>query len=248
MIRVLINGCNGKMGQEVAKAVTLTPDIEVLCGVDRIDTGDNYFPVFTDIESINVVPDVIIDFSIPEATFNILKFANIHKIPTVIATTGFTDEQREKIQEFSKNFPIFISANMSYEINLMAKLVAEISQKLPESDIEIVETHHNRKIDSPSGTALILANSINNALDNTMTYTYDRHSKNEKRDKKEIGIHSIRGGTEVGKHSVIFFGNNESLEITHNVNSRSVFANGAVKASFFVIHKDSGLYSMNDMC
>lgn len=248
MIRVLINGCNGKMGQEVAKAVTLAPDIEVLCGVDRFDTGDNSFPVFIDIESINVMPDVIIDFSIPEATFNILEFAKSHKIPTVIATTGFSDEQLEKIKQYSESFPIFKSANMSYEINLMAKLVADLSKKLSDSDIEIIETHHNRKIDSPSGTALILADSINNAQDNSMTYEYDRHSKREKRTKKEIGIHSIRGGTEVGKHSVIFFGNNESLEITHNVNSRAVFANGAVKAAFFIVHKDNGLYSMNDMC
>ena len=247
MIRVLINGCNGKMGQEVAKAVTLTPDIEVLCGVDRIDTGDNNFPVFTNIDSINLIPDVIIDFSIPEATFKILEFANKHKIPTVIATTGFSDEELEKIEEYSKNFAIFRSANMSYEINLMAKIVAELSKKLTDSDIEIVETHHNRKIDSPSGTALILADSINNALNNTMSYTYDRHDKREKRNKKEIGIHSIRGGTEVGKHSVIFFGNDESFELTHNVNSRAVFANGAVKAAFFTVHKDSGLYSMNDM-
>lgn len=247
MIRVLINGCNGKMGQEVAKAVTLTPDIEVLCGVDRIDTGDNNFPVFTNIDDINVIPDVIIDFSVPEATFKILEFANKNKIPTVIATTGFSDDELKKIEEYSNNFPIFKSANMSYEINLMAKLVADLSKKLSESDIEIIETHHNRKIDSPSGTALILADSINNALDNSMTYEYDRHSKREKRSKNEIGIHSIRGGTEVGKHSVIFFGDNESFEITHTVNSRAVFANGAVKAAFFTVHKDSGLYNMNDM-
>ncbi len=247
MIRVLINGCNGKMGQEVAKAVALTPDIEVMCGVDRIDTGDNNFPVFTNIESINLIPDIIIDFSVPEATFNILEFANEHKIPTVIATTGFSNEQLQKIEEYSKNFAIFRSANMSYEINLMAKVVAEVAKKLNDSDIEIVETHHNRKIDSPSGTALILADSINDALNNTMVYEYNRHAKREKRSKKEIGIHSIRGGTEAGKHSVIFFGNNESLEITHNVISRSVFANGAIKAAFFTVHKDSGLYNMNDM-
>lgn len=247
MIRVLVNGCNGKMGQEVAKAVTLTPDIEMLCGVDRIDTGDNSFPVFTSIDNINVIPDIIIDFSIPEATFKILEFANKNKIPTVIATTGFSDDELLKIEEYSKNFPIFKSANMSYETNLMAKLVADVAKKLSESDIEILETHHNRKIDSPSGTALILADSINNALNNSMIYEYDRHSKREKRSKNEIGIHSIRGGTEVGKHSVIFFGDNESLEITHTVNSRAVFANGAVKAAFFTVHKDSGLYSMNDM-
>lgn len=248
MIKVLINGCNGKMGQEVVKAVSNTPDIEVLCGVDRIDTGDNQFPVFTDINNINTIPDVIIDFSIPEATFNILEFANTHKIPTVVATTGFNDVELQKIENYSKNFPIFRSANMSYEINLMAKLVAELAQKLTDSDIEIVETHHNRKIDSPSGTALILADSINNALNKEMNYEYNRHSKREKRSKKEIGIHSIRGGTEVGKHSVIFFGDNESFEITHNVTSRAVFANGAIKAAFYIFHKDSGLFNMSDMC
>lgn len=248
MIKVLINGCNGKMGQEVVKSVSNTPDIEVLCGVDRIDTGDNQFPVFTDINNINTIPDVIIDFSIPEATFNILEFANTHKIPTVVATTGFNDVELQKIENYSKNFPIFRSANMSYEINLMAKLVAELAQKLTDSDIEIVETHHNRKIDSPSGTALILADSINNALNKEMNYEYNRHSKREKRSKKEIGIHSIRGGTEVGKHSVIFFGNNESFEITHNVTSRAVFANGAIKAAFYIFHKDSGLFNMSDMC
>lgn len=248
MIKVLINGCNGKMGKEVAKAINLTPDIEVLCGVDRIDTGDNSFPVFTDINKINLIPNVIIDFSIPEATFNILEFANRNNIPTVIATTGFNNDELNKIKEYSENFPIFRSANMSYEVNLMAKLVSELAQKLTDSDIEIVETHHNRKIDSPSGTALILADSINNALNNEMNYEYNRHSKREKRTKKEIGIHSLRGGTEVGKHSVIFFGDNESFEITHNVTSRAVFANGAIKAAFYIVHKENGLYNMNDMC
>ncbi len=247
MVKVLINGCNGKMGQELAQAINLTPDIEVLCGFDRIDTGDNNFPVFTNINSIDLLPDVIIDFSIPEATFNILEFAKLKKIPIVIATTGFSDIELQKIENYSKEIPIFKSANMSFEINLMAKLVSELAKKLSDSDIEIIETHHNRKIDSPSGTAIILADSINNALNNEMTYEYDRHSKHTKRDKKEIGIHSIRGGTEAGKHSVIFFGNNESLEITHNVTSRSVFANGAIKAAFFIIHKDNGLYNMNDM-
>lgn len=248
MIKVLINGCNGKMGQEVSKEIRITQDIEVLCGVDRLDTGDNNFPVFTNIDDINLIPDVIIDFSIPEATFKILEFAKKYKIPTVIATTGLSDEQILKLEEYSKEFPIFRSSNMSYEINLMAKLVAELAQKLSDSDIEIVETHHNRKIDSPSGTALILADSINQALDNKMNYEYDRHSKREKRSKNEIGIHSIRGGNEVGKHSVIFFGNNESLEITHNVNSRAVFASGAIKAAMFIVHKENGLYNMNNMC
>ncbi len=248
MIKVLINGCNGKMGQEVAKAIKKTQDVEILCGFDRIDTGDNTFPVFTDINNINLIPDVIIDFSIPQATLNILEFAQKNKIPTVIATTGLSDIALEKIENYSKEFPIFRSANMSYEVNLLSKLVAELSKKLPDSDIEIVETHHNRKIDSPSGTALILADSINNALENSMYYEYNRHGKREKRNKKEIGIHSIRGGNEVGKHTVIFFGDDESLEITHNVNSRGVFANGAIKAAQFIVHKNSGLYNMNDLC
>lgn len=248
MIKVLINGCNGKMGQEVAKAIKKTQDVETLCGFDRIDTGDNSFPVFTDINNINLIPDVIIDFSVPQATLNILEFAHKNKIPTVIATTGLSDIDIEKIERYSNDFPIFRSANMSYEVNLLSKLVAELAKKLPESDIEIVETHHNRKIDSPSGTALILADSINEALENSMYYEYNRHGKREKRNKKEIGIHSIRGGNEVGKHTVIFFGDNESLEITHNVNSRAVFANGAVKAAQFIIHKEKGLYNMNNLC
>ena len=247
MIKILINGCNGKMGQVLAKEIFRTSDVEVICGVDIIDTGDNDFPVFTNIKDINIIPDVIIDFSVPESTFNILEFAKANKIPIVIATTGFTDTELEKIQTYSENIPIFKSANMSYEINLMSKLVADIAAKLPDSDIEIVETHHNRKIDSPSGTALILADSINNALENEMNYEYNRHAKREKRSKKEIGIHSIRGGNECGKHTVIFFGENESLEITHNVNSRAIFANGSIKAAKFIINKVSGLYNMNHM-
>lgn len=248
MIKVLINGCNGKMGQEVAKEIAKTPDIETLCGVDRADTGDNLFPVFTDINDIDLIPDVIIDFSVPISTMNILEFAKKNKVPTIIATTGLSDIELEKIERYSKEFPIFRSANMSYEVNLLSKLVAELAKKLSDSDIEIVETHHNRKIDSPSGTALILADSINKALDNTMHYEYNRHGKREKRTKKEIGIHSIRGGNEVGKHSVIFFGDNESLEITHNVNSRAVFASGAIKAAMYLAHKEPGLYDMNDLC
>jgi 4-hydroxy-tetrahydrodipicolinate reductase len=248
MVKVLINGCNGKMGQVLSERIRDTQDIEVLCGVDKIDTGDNNYPVFTDIHSINLIPDVIIDFSIPVATFPILDFAKKNNIPIVIATTGFTEKEEEKIKEISKNLPIFKSSNMSYEINLMSKLVASLAKKLPESDIEIVETHHNRKVDAPSGTALILADSINEACNNEFEYEYNRHAKREKRTKNEIGIHSLRGGTEAGKHTVIFFGNNESLEITHNVTSRSVFADGAIKAANFIIHKDNGLYSMNDLC
>ena len=192
MVRVLINGCNGKMGQVIATVVEKTPDIEVLCGVDIYDTGDNKFPVYTNISDIQETPDVIIDFSVPEATFKILAYASEHKVPVVIATTGFSEEQTEKIKEISNNTAIFKAANMSYEINLMSKLVAELSTKLPDSDIEIIETHHNRKIDSPSGTAYLLADSINKAQNNSLNYVFDRHSKREKRSKKETQRKTIK--------------------------------------------------------
>ena len=246
-MKILVNGCNGKMGQEVSKQIKLTQDMDVLCGVDRTDSGDNPFPVFTNANDVDLIPDVIIDFSAPAFTFNILEFAKKNNIPTVIATTGFSDKEMEKIEEISKVIPIFKSANMSYEINLMSKLVAELATKLRDSDIEIVETHHNRKIDSPSGTALLLADEINAALDNEKEYVYDRHSKREARKKTEIGFSSIRGGTEVGSHSVIFFGDHESFEIKHSCSSRSVFANGAIKAAKFLEHKNPGLYNMNDL-
>lgn len=246
-MKVLINGCNGKMGQEVAKQIKLDEDSEVICGVDRIDLGDNGFPVFTNINDISLIPDIIIDFSIPAATFNILEFAKKHSIPVVIATTGFTDKELEKIKKYSEIIPIFRSANMSYEINLMSKIACELAQKLRDADIEIVDVHHNKKIDSPSGTAFLLANDINNALDNEKEFVFERHSRRAAREKKEIGIHSIRGGTEVGKHSIMFYGDNESFEITHTCTSRSVFANGAIKAAKFILHKDNGFYNMNDM-
>ena len=193
------------------------------------------------------MPDVIIDFSTPSAAMNILDYAKANKVPIVIATTGFTDEQEKIIKDTAKEIPIFKSSNMSYETNLFISLVSKLAPVLNDSDIEIVEVHHNRKVDAPSGTALMIANGINKSLDNSMHYEFDRHSKKQPRDKKEIGIHSVRGGTEVGKHSVFFFGDNESLEISHTVNSRSVFAKGAIKAAGFIVNQKNGLYDMNDL-
>jgi len=247
MIQVLISGCNGKMGQEVAKQIWNLDAFNCIAGFDRMDLGDNKFPVYTDLSKVTEKPDIIIDFSIPEATFKILDFASKNNIPVVIATTGFTDEEMEKIKEYSKTIPIFKAANMSFEVNLMAKLASEIAKSVQDSDIEIVETHHNRKIDAPSGTALFLADSINNTLENKMEYEYNRHSKREKRKKNEIGIHSIRGGNIVGKHTVTFFSDDEYIEITHNVSSRSVFAKGAIKAADFLVHKAPGMYDMNNL-
>lgn len=230
-IRVLINGCNGKMGQEVAKKARVLEGIEVFGGVDIKDSGDNFFPVYTDLNEIkDEMPDVIIDFSIPEASFKILEFAKSNKIPMVLATTGFSAVELDKINEYGKEIPIFQSYNMSYSISVMSKIVAELATLLEGADIEIVETHHRRKIDSPSGTALMLAESINNVLNNKLNYEYNRHSKREKRSENEIGIHSIRGGTESGTHSVIFFGNDESFEVKHTVTSRGVFAERSFKS------------------
>ena len=204
MIKVLINGINGRMGLEVLKQVNISSDFEALCGVDKFDNNLG-FPTYTDINLIKEIPDVIIDFSIPEATMNILEFAKEKNIPIVIATTGFSNEQLSIIQEYSKYIPIFRSGNMSYEINIMADVVSKLATQLKDSDIEIVETHHRNKIDSPSGTALILADSINDSLNNEMDYQYNRHNVRQKRPDKEIGIHSIRGGTEVGKHTSVVF-------------------------------------------
>ncbi len=246
MINVLINGINGRMGQEVLKAIQSSSDFNVSCGVDKLESF-NSIPIYSNFDSIKEKVDIIIDFSIPEATINILEYAMENRIPIVIATTGFSQEQLNKISDYSKYIPIFRSGNMSYEINIMSDIVAKLAVLLKDSDIEIVETHHKNKIDSPSGTALILADSINKALDNKMDYQYNRHSVRNKRPENEIGIHSIRGGTEVGKHTVLFLGENESFELTHTVTSRSIFANGSLKAAKFLINQENGLYSMKDL-
>jgi len=247
MIKVLINGCNGKMGQEVAQAISRNDNFQTICGVDKTDTGDNKFPVYTDTNQIKEEPDIIIDFSIPIATFKILEYAVNKKIPVVIATTGFNDEEILKIKEYSKQIPIFQSGNMSYEVILMSHIVSEVAKILKNSDIEIVETHHNRKVDAPSGTALMLADSINKVLNNEKYYEYNRHAKREKRNPKEIGIHSIRGGNIVGKHSITFFSETESFEITHTAQSRGVFADGSLRAAEFLVVQDPGFYNMNNI-
>lgn len=247
MINVLINGINGRMGQEVLNQVNSSEEFEVCCGVDKYSNKDYTFPVYDNVNSIKEKPNVIIDFSVPEASMNILEFAKSKNVPIIIATTGFSDEQLNIIKEASKIIPVFRSGNMSYEINVMADVVAKLAKQLNNSDIEIIETHHRNKLDAPSGTALILANSINEALDNKMEYQYDRHSVRQKRPDNEIGIHSIRGGTEVGKHTVMFLGENETIEITHTATSRSIFAKGALKAAKFLVKQESGLYNMKDL-
>lgn len=247
MIKVLINGCNGRMGQVLAKEIDRFPNLLLVCGFDINDNGKNTFPVYSNIDDIKEKPDVIVDFSIPCATFNILKYARKENVPVVIATTGFTKEQLDEIKEISKSIPVFQSSNMSFDINLMKKVVAEVAKNLKGTDIEIVETHHNRKVDAPSGTAVLLADAINEVMDEKLEYNFNRHDIHEKRNPNEIGFSSIRGGNIVGEHSVMFFGEHETFEIKHTSYSRDVFAEGALKACEFIASQPAGLYGMDDM-
>lgn len=247
MIKVLINGCNGRMGQVLVKEIDNFENLLLVGGFDINDNGLNTFPVYSNISDIKEKPDVIVDFSVPVASLNMLNYAVSSKTAMVIATTGFSKEELEIISEASKTIPIFKSSNMSFDINLMKKIVAEVALALKGNDIEIVETHHNRKIDAPSGTAITLADSINNVLGGNMEYVYNRHDIHEKRKPNEIGFSSIRGGNIVGEHSVQFYGAHETFEIKHTSYSRDVFAEGALKACEFIFDKAPGLYNMDDM-
>ena len=235
------------MGKEIIEAVKKQKEIKIVCGFDLKENKENDFPIYSDLENIKEKVDVIIDFSVPVATFRILEYAKKNKIPIVIATTGLTEEQKQKIKEYSKAIPIFQSANMSYDINLMKRIVADVAKNLCGTDIEIIETHHNRKIDAPSGTALLLADSINEALGNSMEYNFNRFQNREKRKKNEIGFSSIRGGNIVGEHTVCFFGENDCLEITHKAYSRGLFAEGALKGAEYIVNKENGYYTMDEI-
>ena len=224
MLEILVNGCNGKMGQTICDLIKQNKNMIVKAGFDKDINSKSSFPIFNKIEDIKNKPNVIIDFSIPIATLSILEYARKNCVPIVIATTGFTAIQEEKIKECSKTIPIFKSANMSFDIMIMKKLVSYLAPLMKGTDIEIIEAHHNRKIDSPSGTAQMLADTINNSLGNTMHCEYNRHDKHEKRDKNEIGMSSIRGGNLVGEHTVQFIGDFETFEIKHTTYSRNVFA------------------------
>ena len=247
MMNILLNGASGKMGNEVAKIVEKIDDMQIVSGIGLEEDLSGKFPIYSKTEDIKENVDIIIDFSVPKATFNVLEYAKSKKIPIVIATTGFSKEEIQKIEEISKEIPIFRSANMSLDINLIAKILKEVAKVLSNTDIEIIETHHNRKIDSPSGTAILLADAINEVLEEKKEYDFNRMQKREPRKKSEIGFSSIRGGNIVGEHTVAFFGENETLEIKHTSYSRQVFVEGAIKAVRFLITKENGLYDMNDL-
>lgn len=247
MIRAILCGASGKMGGFVASAAESDNDISIVAGIDKVNNGEK-FPVFSSFSDINVDADIIIDFSNVALLDSMLNYALAHNMPLVIATTGYSEEQTEKIKKASEKIPIFFTFNMSVGINLIAALAKKAASILGDGfDIEIIEQHHNQKIDAPSGTAIMLANAVNSVFNDSLYYEYDRHSVRRKRPKNEIGIHSVRGGTIVGKHDVIFAGYDEVITISHEAQSKEVFAVGAVRAAKFLYGKNPGLYDMNSM-
>ena len=249
MVKVILNGANGAMGKVVADLISADPDMEVVVGVDRRSDMDAAFPIMDNINKVNVAADVVIDFSSVEAADELLDFIEQKKIPAVICTTGLSDTQIDRINELSSVSPILRSANMSLGINILSKVLAEVAPKLKKAgfDIEIVEAHHRRKLDAPSGTALLLADSINSSMDEKLEYTYDRSDRHEPRRENEIGISSVRGGTIVGDHDVIFAGEDEVISFNHRAYSRKIFATGAIAAAKFLLGESNGLYDMSDV-
>lgn len=248
MINVIIHGCGGKMGHVVAELVKNEPDCQVVAGIDP-GMPPLDFPVFPSCAACEIHGDVIIDFSTAKAIPELLTFSQEKQIPLVLCTTALSDETLAQMQEASKQVAILKSANMSVGVNLLLDLVQRAAAILAESgfDIEIVEKHHNQKIDAPSGTAMALADAINQAMDERYHYVYDRSQVREKREKTEIGIHAVRGGNIVGEHDVIFAGRDEVIELNHRATSREVFAVGAVKAAKFLAGKPAGLYTMKNV-
>ena len=248
MTNIILCGANGKMGKVISSIVKTSENCEIVAGVDLCTEVSNGYPVYSSFDKVTEKADVIIDFSNPALLDSLLDFAKKNSLPVVIATTGYTSEQTEKIKQAAKNIPVFFSFNMSLGVNLLVALSKKAATILGDSfDVEIIEKHHNLKVDAPSGTAIMLANAVNDALDDKMMFTYDRHSKREKRAKNEIGIHSVRGGTIVGEHDVIFAGHDEVITLSHHASSKEVFAEGAVKAAVFLAGKSAGLYDMNDI-
>lgn len=249
MIKVIINGCNGAMGQVLNKVIGEMEDIEIVAGIDKnIDRFKNNYPVYSHILNYEGKADVVIDFSNPTSVEGVLEYGVKTSTPLVIATTGLTPENLESLNKASKSIPIFHSYNTSLGVNVLVSLVKKAAAILSESfDIEIIEKHHNKKIDAPSGTAYMIANAINEELNNSMEFIYGREGKDAKRTKNEIGIHAVRGGTIPGEHTVIFAGMDEIVEVKHTALSKNIFAQGAVKAAKYIINKSNGIYDMNDI-
>ena len=248
MLKVLLSGCFGKVCRAVANEIKNMNDICVVSGVDICADLSAEFPSYTNFDAVLEKPDVIIDFSNPSNLDDLLNYSVSNNVPVVIATTGYTEEEIKKIKAASEKTAVFFTFNMSLGVNVLVGLARQAAKILGDDfDIEIVEKHHNQKIDAPSGTAIMLADAINGVLDERMVYEYDRHSRREKRNKNEIGIHAVRGGTIVGEHDVIFAGNDEVITLSHSAQSKNLFATGAIKAAIFLADKKSGMYDMEKL-
>lgn len=249
MIKVIMHGCNGKMGQTITGIIAEDAEIEIVAGVDISNHIQNKYPVFSNIKECNVEADVVIDFGAAVAIDGLLEYCVEKQIPCVLCTTGLSDEQLAAVEEAAKKVAILKSANMSLGVNTLLKLLKDAAAVLAPAgfDIEIVEKHHNLKVDAPSGTALALADSINEEFDNSYEYVYDRSQVREKRKAKEIGISAVRGGTIVGDHDVIFAGIDEVITFSHRAYSKAVFGKGAVQAAKFLAGKPAGRYEMSDV-
>ncbi len=249
MQKIIISGCCGHMGRVVADICANDSDVEVAAGIDLLPQPMEGFPVFSTPAACNVEADAVVDFSHPAALGPLLDFCVGRRLPVVLATTGYSEEQLAQIGQAAKSVPIFRSANMSLGINVLADLIRRAASLLGEDfDVEIEERHHRRKLDAPSGTALMLADAAAGALPYEAEYVYDRHSVRKPRDRREIGISSLRGGTIVGDHTVVFAGRDEVIELTHRAASREVFAAGAVKAAKFLAGTEKpGLYDMSHL-
>ena len=249
MVRAIMHGCNGHMGQVITGLIKADEGIELVAGIDKYTGIANDYPVFESLEKCDVEADVIIDFSNAAAVDALLTYCEEKKMPVVLCTTGLSEEQLAKIPEAAKKTAVLKSANMSLGINLLMKLLKEATKVLAPAgyDMEIVEKHHNQKLDAPSGTAIALADSMNEAMDEAYHYVYDRSQERKKRDTKEIGISAVRGGTIVGEHEVLFAGTDEVIEFKHTAYSKTIFGKGAVEAAKFLAGKPAGLYDMSDV-
>lgn len=249
MVKVIMHGCNGKMGQTISNLIAADEEIEIAAGVDAFDEGKNPYPVSRSISECSAQADVVIDFSAAAAVDGLLDWCVEKKVPCVLCTTGLSQKQLEKVKAASEKVAVLKSANMSLGINMLLKLLKEAAGILAPAgfDIEIVEKHHNQKVDAPSGTALALADSINEEFDNSYQYVYDRSQVREKRQTKQIGISAVRGGTIVGDHDVIFAGADEVITFSHRAYSKAVFGKGAIQAAKFLAGKPAGMYDMGDV-
>ncbi|MBQ8172249.1 MAG: 4-hydroxy-tetrahydrodipicolinate reductase [Oscillospiraceae bacterium] len=248
MTKIAITGACGKMGRVIAGIINGRNDCEVIAGIDLCGTQYAEFPVVTKVFDLPEKPDVIIDFSHPSALPDLLSYGKMNNVPLVLATTGYTDEERAQITAASAQIPVFFTFNMSLGINLLVELARKATQILGgQFDIEIVEKHHNLKKDAPSGTAIMIGEAINEELHNSKHFVYDRHNVRKERGKDEIGMHAIRGGTIVGDHDIIFAGHDEVITLSHSAQSKEVFAVGSVNAAVFLAGKPAGLYAMSDL-